>query len=403
MKIVIIANFPAQLDGRNAKGRFTYLGEMLSNRGHDVEMLISDFVHEKKEPRKEESVNHDAYRTKITILHEPGYPNNTSPKRLWSHYVWGRNVEKYLKRIPKPDVIYSAVPSLTANVRAANYCKKNGVRFIIDVQDLWPEAFVLAIKSRFLQLGFKPLEWYANKIYKQADTVVAVSETYANRALSVNNKAHTGISVYLGNDGALFDEARDSVQKTIKNEDELWLCYIGTMGYSYDIPCVIEALEVYNQQSDLPKMKFLAMGSGPLLDNFRQMADEKGVDCEFTGALPYNEMVARMCTCDIVVNPIVKNAAQSITNKVGDYALSGLPVVSTQENKEYRDLVNAYQCGINCECGNARQVAMALGKLAKDPVMRKKMGEASRRLGETRFDRRETYKKLIDAVECCAE
>jgi len=398
MNIVFIANFPANLDGGKAKGRFLYLGEMLCERGHHVEMIVSDFDHGPKQHRAEGSVKQEAYKTKITTLHEPGYPNNISLKRLWSHYVWGRNVEKYLKSILKPDVIYSAIPSLTANVRAAQFCKKNGIKYIIDVQDLWPEAFVLAIKNKLLQQAFKPIAWYINRAYRAADVVVAVSETYMNRALEVNRKNAKGVSVFLGNDGALFDEARDSM-KVEKTDGILQLCYIGTLGYSYDLKCAVDAVAIYNQQKDLPPMQFLVMGGGPLKEEFENYAKEKKIDTIFTGSLPYPEMVARMCSSDILINPIVKGAAQSITNKVGDYALAGLPVVSTQENKEYRQLVDSYMCGINCRVGNAQDVADALVKLARDPELRKQMGVSARRFGKEKFDRRETYQEIVKVVE----
>lgn len=53
----------------------------------------------------------------------------------------GENVEKYLKTKTPPDIIYCAVPSLTGPYKAAQYSKNNKSKFIIDVQDLWPEAF----------------------------------------------------------------------------------------------------------------------------------------------------------------------------------------------------------------------------------------------------------------------
>ena len=144
---------------------------------------------------------------------------------------------------------------------------------------------------------------------------------------------------------------------------------------------------------------FVVMGDGPLKKSFEDYAHVKGVNCEFTGGLPYHEMVGRMCSCDVVANPIVKGAAQSITNKVGDYALSGLPVISTQENEEYHQLVDAYQCGINCRVGNAQDVADAIDDLACHPEIRLQMGEGSSRLGKEQFDRRYTYLEIVDVIE----
>ena len=62
----------------------------------------------------------------------------------------------------------------------------------------------------------------------------------------------------------------------------------------------------------------------------------KKVDTEFVGRKQYKEMIEYLANADIAVNPISKGAAQSIINKHSDYAASGLPVVSTQENKEYQ-------------------------------------------------------------------
>ena len=393
MKILIISNFSTRIES----DRFVYIGEMLLGRGHLVTLLTSDFNHDQKE-HIQNVENCQLYKTSIILLHEPGYPNNINLKRLWSHYQWGKNVEKYLKTHERPDVVYCAIPSLTAGVRAARFCARNGIRFIIDVQDLWPEAFVMAVKNKLLQKAFMPFEWYVNKIYSAADGIVAVSETYANRALCVNKKTGVGLSVFLGNDGQLFDEAFQS-QVIEKPAGVLQLCYIGTLGYSYDIKCAIDALAIYSQNQNMPPMQFVVMGRGPLQDEFEGYAKKRNVNALFTGALPYSEMVARMCNCDILINPIMKGAAQSITNKVGDYALAGLPVVSTQENVEYRDLVEKYQCGINCECGNAQDVAKALIKLAKDKKLRQVMGNNARILGVEKFDRRFTYGDIVRVIE----
>ncbi len=395
MKITIIAHYPSKIEGEKEKGRFLYLGEMLSERGHEVTMLVSDFKHATKQRRLFFSKE---YRTHIIALHEPGYKRNISLNRLWSNFQWGKNVLKYLSTHEKPDVIYCAVPSLTAGVKASGYCREKNIPFLVDIQDLWPEAFALAIRNKYLQTVFKPLEWYVNRIYKAADSIIAVSETYAKRALIVNRKGRQGLCVYLGNDGALFEAARLSGHG-IELNDSIHLVYIGTLSYSYDLKCVIDALELYNQKPNLPKVEFVVIGDGPLRSEYERYALQKGIHCKYTGSLPYPQMVSLMCSCDILVNPIVKGAAQSITNKVGDYALSGLPVINTQENEEYRELVNNYNCGINCECGNANDVAEAIRRLACDKLLRDQLGSNGRKLGVERFDRRVTYKKIIELIE----
>lgn len=394
--ISIIANFCRPFDGR-VDGRFLYLAEMLSGDGNKVELITSDFMHGRA--RYKDAPASQMYKSKLTYVHEPAYYHNVSLKRLFSHFVWGKNVSKYLNSLEKPDCVYCAVPSLTAAFLTSKYCKKHKIPFIIDVQDLWPEAFALAIKSRFLQrILFAPMFWVADSIYNSADLVLAVSETYKERALEKNKKCRDSLCVYLGNNGAVFDEAKEKYRVS-RQDNEIWLCYIGTLGYSYDIPCVIDALKLLENNKELKKkVRFILIGDGPLRVRFEKYAGEQKVNAEFVGRKPYEEMVGLLCSCDIAINPIVKNSAASIINKVGDYALSGLPVINTQECQEYRDLLDEYKCGINCRVGDSEQVASAVQYLVNNEGVRKEMGVASRRLGEERFDRRKTYRKIVASI-----
>ena len=391
MKIFIVANFT-----NSETSRFFELARLFTSRRHDVVVITSDFSHSSKRLKKEKP-QYDTFKT--VYLHEPGYKSNVSIKRLWSHYVWGRNVEKYIQNSTvKPDVVYASLPTYTAGRLVGKWCNKNDVKYIVDVQDLWPEAFKVAVKNSFLQQAFLPMEWIANAAYKTADYVIGVSDTYRNRALKVNKKCKEGLTVFLGNNGEKFDIAKEKY-RICKPDDEFWIAYIGTMGFSYDINLAIDAIKLVKVSKLSKKVKFVAMGNGPLLDEYKKHAEESDIDFEFTGSLPYEIMVGKLCSCDAVINCLRPGAAQSITNKVGDYALSGLPVINTQENPEYRKLVEATQCGINCECGNAEDVAAAIVKLVESPELRKQMGEAARQLGKDMFDRRCSYARIVEAVE----
>ena len=109
-------------------------------------------------------------------------------------------------------------------------------------------------------------------------------------------------------------------------------------------------------------------------------------------------MCSTLCQCDITVNPITHMAAQSIINKHADYAASGLPVVSTQENEEYRKLVDTYHMGFNCKNGDAKELAEKLKVLVEDKKLRLKMGKNARRCAEEKFDRNRTYFLLKNAI-----
>ena len=140
------------------------------------------------------------------------------------------------------------------------------------------------------------------------------------------------------------------------------------------------------------------MGNGPLRSTFEQYAADKKVNVEFMGRLPYEKMCAVLSACDVAVNPISHGAAQSIINKHADYAAAGIPVISTQECSEYRNLVKKYNMGFNCRNGNVEDLAMYISKLYVDKELRKEMGANARQCAEERFDRARTYGEIIELI-----
>lgn len=387
--VLIIANFTGGLENLD-NDRFSYLATLLSEKAN-VEIVTSDFIHEKKEHIRD-TKRERPFR--CTFLHEPGYATNISLKRFYSHIVFGENVKKYLSTRKKPDMIYCAVPSLTAAKYASDYCKNQRVPFVIDIQDLWPEAFRMVFDPPLIGDGvYAPFEMMANHIYKSADAIIGVSKTYVHRAKKVNKKSKLNKVLYLGTDLKEYDYNTKSECSIQKDSDDLWMGYCGTLGSSYDLDIVFKALhQLKNRNQECPV--FVVMGDGPKETDFKEEAKRLGVDVIFTGRLPYNEMCAVLSKCDMVVNPIMPKAAQSIINKHADYAASGLPVLNTQDGKEYRQLVSKYQMGFNCSNQSPEQLADRIAVLCNNADLRKQMGKNARRCAQERFDRRTTYRKL---------
>lgn len=390
MDIVIISEFCEDFS-KTDNDRFLYIAKMLADE-NQVEVVTSTFRHTTKKHRKKSVAD---WPFKITFIEEPGYPKNVCVKRFFSHYVWGKNVLKYINNRKKPDVIYCAVPSLTGPKLVAKYCEKEKIRFVIDVQDLWPEAFQMVMNVPVISsIIFAPFRMLADNIYKRADAICAVSDTYCRRASSVNRKVTETTTVFLGTELATFDYYAAENPILEKKEEEVWIAYCGTLGSSYDLTCVIDALSILDDS----RVRFIVMGDGPKQKDFESYATQKGVECVFMGRLPYDRMCAELVASDIVVNPIVGSSVATIINKHADYAASGLPVINTQNCKEYSSLVAEYKMGFNCPNGDAQSIAEKIIQLMDDPILMKQMGVAARRCAEERFDRETTYFKLINVI-----
>lgn len=396
MKIVIIDHF-GQTPGEKGNNRFVYLAGLLCSRGHSVELVTSTFAHKDKAQRpKSALVKQTPF--KMTMISEPGYRDNVSLARLASHRRFGIGLTEHLKHRSRPELIYAAVPSLDAGAACARYCRRTGVPLVIDVQDLWPEAFNLVFDTPVISnAAFAPLRAQASRIYRSADALVAVSETYLAKAAL---RAKPGIQqkvTYLGTDLQDFDRLSAS-SKWAKPLGEIWLTYVGTLGYSYDIGVVLSALEILRHRGE-SRLVFKVLGDGPHTGELIQTARRMNVRADFLGRLPYSGLVGCLAVSDIAMNPIRRGAAQSIINKHADYAAAGLPVVSSQDSTEYRDLLARYGAGLSCPPGDAEGMASAIADILADEAHASEMRFASRRMAEDLFDRRHTYPQLAELVE----
>ena len=392
--MIAIIDHYNQAPGEKGNNRFIYIAEMLCNRGYDVEIITTNFSHIKKQTRSIPKQAFEGLPYKYTMLPEPPYKKNISLKRIYSHHVFGHNLKKYLDSRTDIEAIYISVPSLDVGVAAADYCNRHKIPFFVDIQDIWPEAFELILPAKNItKCMLYPLHKQAQYIYKSATYLVAVSRTY----LTVGKKAAPetqSLCVYLGTDLTRFDQAKTKYTND-KVADEVILGYVGTLGASYNIDIIINAVNILVKKGY--KIRFKVLGDGPEMERLKKMS--KGLPIEFMGRLAYDRMVGALCSCDIAVNPIKQGAAQSIINKHGDYAAAGLPVVSTQETEEYRELIARYNCGINCAVNDIKGVSDAIEDLIKNKEKRIKMGKNSRKMAEEMFDRATTYGQIIEKIE----
>ena len=271
MDVVIIAQYLRnieEIEGNNS--RFIYLANLLSEKENiNVEIVTSNFLHG---PYRHAVKVDQPDNFRITAIEEPGYQKNISLKRFFSHAKLAKNIGNYLKTRAVPDCIYCAVPSLDVANVAAKYCKENNVKFIVDIQDLWPEAFKMVFNVPVLSdIIFYPMKRQADNIYVQADEIVAVSNTYCKRALEVNKKCGKALTVYLGTNVEDFDNNTKLETLIEKNDDRLWLMYCGSLSHSYDLKTVIDALTILKDKNKKVPF-FVIMGDGVKKDEFEVYA-----------------------------------------------------------------------------------------------------------------------------------
>lgn len=400
MKKIAIVTLAVALEGEKGYSRFRSLAEMLSKK-YAVDIITSSFQHWEKKQRDVDKLirdNHDKpYRLKFAF--EPGYKKNVDFTRIYSHKIAVKNIIKILKE-EEYDLIYCVIPDNNMAASVGKYAHKQGIKNIVDIEDLWPEAMemVSPLPKGVNKLVFSSFRRDAKKAYEYADAFVGTSDEY--RDIPQNKYNVTGkpaITVYVGCDLNEFDSGvQEFIDKIEKKDGEFWVTYAGNLGSSYDIPTLIRTgQQIYNEY---PNIKMKILGGGPLKEEFEKIADEKECNVDFIGYTPYKEMAAYLVKSDILVNSFVKRAPQSIVTKIGDYLAAGKPMVNTCSSSEFRKKVEIDGFGVNVYAEDVEALKNAIIKLSNDEKLCKKMGTRAREIAEVQFDRKCSYKLIINQI-----
>ena len=264
-RIAIIAPGYAWLPGESGTSRFSYMAGFLAEHGYKVDLIGSTFQHFKKAPRDIERLEAMQLPYKLVFIEEPGYRKNIDIRRIYSNYILARNTLQFLERhISEYDLVYCIIPPNILSAKTGKICHKYRVPFIVDIEDLWPEAMKIVFKVPFVNnVLFYPYWRDAEKTYRYANGIVGTSDEYTMRAFKKRKKDIPYATVYVGTELEMFDEGVCKYSSEFKKPDnEFWVTYAGSIGASYDIRTLIDAATMLLCQgrSDI-KIYILGTGS----------------------------------------------------------------------------------------------------------------------------------------------
>jgi glycosyltransferase involved in cell wall biosynthesis len=379
--------------------RFLSLSKQLVAAGFEVDLITSAFQHWEKTLRKTDDPALHDYPFKVVFIDEPGYQRNIDLKRIASHRKAAQNLRIYLDNAPPYDLVYCEIPPNDIARQASEYAHDHTIPFIVDVNDLWPEAmrmvFSLPVISTML---FAPFARDARITYQNATGIVGTSDEYARHPFNYRPDDIEHLAVYVGNELEQFDAyVKEHISEVSKREDEFWVTYAGTLGASYDIKTMLYASDELKRRG-YTAIKTLIIGGGPYQEQFEELAHTLDGNTTFVGYLDYPQMAAYLACSDVLVNSLVRKAPQSIVNKIADYTAAGKPLINTGESLELKTLIEREDIGINVQAENTEVLVDAIESLFNDPERRENMGRNARHLAAKRFDRSISYQQIIDLI-----
>ena len=339
MKVLIVT----YNDSYDYYTRTKYVENYFTEKGYEVQHLISNFNH-----RKKEKYIVDSKRKNVIYLSVPKYKNNISLQRLYSCYVFSKKVKKYILKT-NVDVVYHCAPP-NCTIRELSKVRKQKNFFLItEIGDMWPES--MPIDTRLKALLRIPLTFWANfrnKFLYNSDCVIAECNLF-KRLLDKDSNAKNISTIYFCK-SFMGDEQNES----ILNNRKLAFCYLGSINNIIDID-LIESF--FKKISSINGVEFHIIGDGEKCNELISRVKKTGTEVHYYGMVFNDKQKKKIFSqCHYALNIMKKTVCVGMTMKSLDYFSFGIPIINNIGGDIW-DMIDKQNVGYNLNNNNIDEVA----------------------------------------------
>ena len=381
------------------------LAKALAKRGHEVTCWISDFEHRSKSYRTSGEL-HDPLLpegVRVIAVHASAYRRNISLNRIFYEINFGKNWALAAENQSTPDVIVLGDPALFFGSPVAKYAKCHEKKLVLDVIDLWPELFTVALPKFLQPLGnviFHPMFRKRNKLANSCNALVAVSQDYLNVInRSVQSKlpsmvAYLGIDVYQQRSQPINVSLSEKLI-SFKNSFSMLVVYAGTLGDAYDMNLLLEAVRRTSKQG--LSIGFVVAGDGPRKMDLIAAANQYSTNLLFLGQLPSEDLTTLYAAADVGLMTYVPGSTVAMPVKFFDYLAGGLAIISSLR-RDVAECIEKYKVGMTYKAANVDDLMNRLVFLERHPLELAKIKTNSHSLADA-YDSALQYEKYSDFLE----
>jgi glycosyltransferase involved in cell wall biosynthesis len=312
---------------------------------------------------------------------------------LWREWRLARRVERehgfgVIQICNPPDLLFLV---------AAWFKALRGTRVVFDHHDISPELYVAKYgrKDAFYQV----LRLAERLTFATADVVISTNESYRQLALSRGRKRPEDVFIVRnGPDLSRFVET--PADPAYKRGRRYLVGYVGTMGEQEGMDLLLRAAQIIVRDRGREDFSFTVIGGGPAVEGLRRLSLELGVDdyVEFPGRVSDEELLARLSTCDLCVNPDPKTPFNDVSTmtKIMDYMALGKASVQFDLTEGRR---SAGEASVYARPNDPEDFADLIIALADDEERRTQMGRLGRERMEKSLEWRRQIPELVAAHE----
>lgn len=383
--LIIVENLPSPFDRRvwMEATTLTKAGYEVSiicpkGKGYDKSYEVIDDIHIYRHPMPPE------------ISSVVGYLTEYAAAVFWefylAHRVWRERGFEIIHICNPPDLLF---------LTAGWFKLIKGVKVIFDHHDINPEMYEAKYERR--DIFYSGLRLVERLTFALADKVISTNESYKEIALTRGRKQPKDVFVVRsGPDLSRFHQVPPN--NAYKRGKKYLVGYVGVMGEPEGIDYLLESIRHIVFDLNRSDIHFMLIGSGPMFEQLQNLAIQLGIEefVEFTGRISDEELLARLSSCDVCVNPDKKMTYndKSTMNKIMEYMAMGKPIVQFDLIEGRR---SAQDASVYAKGNDVIDFADKILELLADSQRRKLMGAIGLRRMKEKLEWRFQIPALLKA------
>lgn len=298
----------------------------------------------------------------------------------------------------KYDKIYATSTPLTVGIPAlfGNFFLNKP--YIFEVRDLWPEVPIQmgVIKNPFFIFILKKLE---RLIYRRAKTIITLSPGMKEGVLNENICADKVLMIpNMSKPKEFYPRAKNQYyfEEKILSRDKLNIIYFGSIGKTNGLE---EVINFFGEIRKKP-LELIIAGSGSEKEKLVELTNfNKYHNIKFLGNYDMSVISELVNCCDISLVSFdnIPILSTNSPNKFFDSLSAGKPII-VNSNGWTKDIVINYKCGYYYERGNFESFLKMIDEIMRDKEDFMKMGEISRNLSLTMFDKERLTELIVQQL-----
>ena len=384
------------------------LANALIKKGHNVTLWSSDFNHQQKINRfggyKEVRISK---LLKIKLIPSPGYKTNISFRRLWDHFILGRNLFLLLQLEQElPDFGFIGYPPIESALVMSNWLKKHNIPIMLDVKDQWPSMF-LDLAPKIVKPVFAflliPYFYYSKKTLRNSTAFCSMSKSFlkwmsksSGRSLSKRDIIFPLVAPISKSQPNQLAQAKKWLNSCgIDLSHNRRFCFVGSLSPAFDFGMIRDVAKKFMEEKI--ECQFVICGDGHSAYNIRKMMAGLN-NVIFTGWIDRSRIEALVARSLGSLAPYknTTNFTENIPNKIIDSLSYGIPIITPLDG-EVKKIIKLEKVGFHVK--SSKEFEFAILALLRNRALAKNLAKNAKKLYSKKYSFDKVLSHTISLIE----